>query len=307
MKKAIKYQFAEDSSGKLVNIDSIIKNENHNEKYFCLDCKQELIPKTGNVRVHHFSHKNDTYSCSKETYLHELGKKIFFETYTKCLNENEPFYIFASLLNKYYIYCKYYKIFKSNNCIKNNIDKINLVQYYKYIEFEKFQDNFKPDLTLIDNFNDKIFIEIAVTHPCDEEKIKSKNKIIEINIKNEEDIKIILEKKLSEGNNLIKFYNFDDFYLPVESFCNDNKKYNFQIELKNGEKYNVGVLKKDLCKYAYENIDLIAKITPIQVNIPIVPLMPSHAYIQRGPRIENMDLQKSKNKYNSFGSRKRKK
>jgi hypothetical protein len=307
MKKTIKYQFAEDTSGKLVNIDSIIKNENHNEKYICLDCKQELIPKTGNIRVHHFSHKNDTYSCSKETYLHELGKKIFFEIYTKCLNENEPFYIFASLFSKYFNYCKYYEIFKSNNCIKNNIDKINLVQYYKYIEFEKYQNSFKPDLTLINNSNDKIFVEIAVTHPCDEEKIKSKNKIIEINIKNEEDIKIILEKNLSEENNLIKFYNFDDFYLPIEPFCNDNKKYNFQIELKSGEKYNIGVLKKDLCKYTYENIDLIAKITPIQIKIPIIPLMPSHNYIQRGPRIENIDLQKSKKKYNNYGSRKRKK
>ena len=210
------------------------------------------------------------------------------------------------MFSKYYNYCKYFEIFKSNNCIKDNVNKINIAQYYKYIEFEKYQDNFKPDLTLINNSNDKIFIEIAVTHPCDEEKIKSKNKIVEINIKNEEDIKIILGKNISEENNLIKLYNFDDFYLPIEPFCNDNKKYNFQIEFKNGEKRNVGVLKKDLCKYTYENINLIEKITPIQVRIPIMPLMPSHNYTQRGARIENMDLNKSKKKYSNYRSRRKK-
>jgi hypothetical protein len=303
MKKTIKYQFAEDSSGKLININDVNKNENHIEKYNCLDCKQELIPKIGNIRIRHFSHKNNTYGCSKETYLHELGKKLFYEIYSKCLSENTPFYIYASLFNKYYNYCKYFEIFKSKNCIENNIQKINLISYYKNIEYEKYQGNFRPDITLINDNNEKIFIEIAVTHPCDDEKIKSKNKIIEINLKNEEDVNIIIGKNLSDENNLIKFYNFDEIYLPIEPFCNDNIKYNYFIELKNGEKHHVGIIRKDLCKFTFENKNIIANITPIQINIPIMPV---YNYTQRGPRIENMDLYKNR-KSNNYRSKRRKK
>jgi len=75
MKKRIKYQYANNGSGKLVNINEI--DDNYTGKYFCLICGQELIAKKGNERIHHFAHKNDTNNCSKETYLHELGKSCF--------------------------------------------------------------------------------------------------------------------------------------------------------------------------------------------------------------------------------------
>ena len=59
--------------------------------------KNYLIPAFGNqvlskIKKPHFAHKT-VLECNGETYLHRLGKRAFFETYQKCLAENEPFYI----------------------------------------------------------------------------------------------------------------------------------------------------------------------------------------------------------------------
>ena len=136
MKKPIKYQYAKNSSGELVDIN-IINKDCNNEKYFCIACKQELIPKLGDKRIHHFAHKIDTYNCSKETYLHELGKKIFYEIYLQCLNTNEPFYIVTSLINSLSMTCKYNVRNQSKNCTKNAINKYDLLSSFRNIEYEK--------------------------------------------------------------------------------------------------------------------------------------------------------------------------
>lgn len=297
MKKPIKYQFAVNSSGNLIDIN-IINKDSNNEKYFCIACKQELIPKLGDKRTHHFAHKSDTFDCSKETYLHELGKKIFYETYLQCLTNNEPFYIFTSLFNSMSMTCKYNEITKLKNCIKNDISKYNLIYSFRNIEYEKKQDNFIPDLTLINNYGDKIFIEIAVTHSCEKEKIESKNKIIEIKIKDESDIKIILGKKLSEDNDLIKYYNFEEFNIIVDPFCESNIIREYLIHYKKGEKIIVKSIKKEICKYFFENKDILTYIKPYKPITSINPLylglLAKNYSYQRGPKIDNI-----KNKYNN--------
>jgi len=298
MKKNIKYQYAENSTGKVVDINTINKDCN-NEKYLCISCKQELIPKLGEIRIHHFAHKNDTFNCSKETYLHELGKRVFYEVYLQCKNDNEPFYIVTSLINSLSITCKYNVIIKSKSCVKNGIHKYDLLSSFKNIEYEKNQDNFRPDLTLINNYGNKIFIEIAVTHPCEKEKIESKNKIIEIRIKNETDIQMILGKKISEENDLIKYYNFEDFNILDEPFCEDNTVYTYSVIYKNGNQSSGKTFKKEYCKYVYENIDKIQSIKlfkPIKrVNpIPFGFIINPNTY-NRGPKINTIEA-----KYNNF-------
>ena len=160
----IKYQYAENCSGNLVHINAIETNNRHAEKFTCIDCKQELIPRLGAIRARHFSHKSDSYNCSKETYLHELGKRIFLETYTNCIENNIPFYIATSLFNKISTVCKYYGLFKTNYCI-NEIKKYDLTQIFKIVEYEKIQENFKPDLTLKNDHGEKIFIPLGSNTP----------------------------------------------------------------------------------------------------------------------------------------------
>ena len=72
----IKYRYAHNSDGQIVNIDEIKRNESEeNELYTCLACGNELITRLGNVKINHFAHKQ-TINCSGETYLHNLGKKV---------------------------------------------------------------------------------------------------------------------------------------------------------------------------------------------------------------------------------------
>jgi len=138
------------------------------------------------------------------------------------------------------------------------ISKFDLVSSYDRIEFEKRQNNFIPDLTLINNYGKRIFVEIFVTHPCEEEKINSKIKIIEIMIKDEEDVKVILGKVLSEDNKNIKFYNFEEFNVLVEPICNENSITNYFVSLKDGKKYFGQSIKQELCKNIYDNKELIS-------------------------------------------------
>jgi hypothetical protein len=308
MKNTIKYQNAENSSGKLININEINKGESIVEKYFCINCKEELLPRLGNIRIHHFSHKNDVYNCSKETYLHELGKRVFYETYLQCLENNIPFNIISSLFNSIVTACKYYKIGTLQGCKIHELAKFDLTQSFKNIEYEINQGNFRPDLTLKNENGDNIFIEIAVTHLCEKEKIESKNKIIELSIKDEEDINIILGKNLSEENNNIKFYNFENFYIFVEPFCKENLKLTYLIILKNGEKHLVKVIKRELCKFAHENSNSIAKIIPFLKNA--IPLQtPKKSFSNLSRRLideidSNMDRRNYRKKYSAKKRRK---
>jgi len=301
MKNIIKYQYAENLSGKLVHINEVNRNDSIEEKYVCIDCKNELIPRLGNIRTHHFSHKNDFNNCSKETYLHKLGKKIFYETYLQCIDDEIPFFITTSLFNSISYVCKYNGIIKSNECTVNRVNKYDLTQTFKIIELEKNNENYRPDLTLKNNEGEIIFIEIAVTHPCDKEKIESKNKIIELNIKNESDINLILEKNISEENNKIRFYNFDNFNIIVEPNCKDNALYNYLIVLKDGRQYPVKTTKKELCKNIFENINIVSNI------IALKPINLRRNYQQRGPLINEIDSKIGSTKYKKYYRTKRRK
>jgi len=304
MKKTIKYQYAKDSEGLLININEL--NKNYIGKYFCLTCGNELLTKCGDERVHHFAHKNDVNNCSKETYLHELGKKIFYNTYMQCINENETFYVLPSLFTNINKICKYYGIIKTDECIIKNIPKLDLVSIFKKIELERKYNNFVPDITLINNDNEVIFIEIYVTHPCEKEKIDSKIKIIEINIKDEKDIGLILGKILSENNEKIRYYNFEDFNVSVEPMCIGNKESNYYFSLIDGRKYYGYSFKQEFCKQMNANKEIIkhACFTSSSSSTKIRTIS-RNAY--RGTGIDYIESQMKRPNYKSRSNKKKKK
>lgn len=87
-----RYQYAKNEHGKIVKAVDLVGQEEKSE-YICLGCDNPLIAKVnGKIKKPHFAHKT-VLECNGETYLHRLGKRAFFETYQKCLAENEPFYI----------------------------------------------------------------------------------------------------------------------------------------------------------------------------------------------------------------------
>jgi hypothetical protein len=290
----MKYQYATDSSGKLVNISTVVKDGYHDEKYYCLDCKQELIPKLGDIRIHHFAHKNDSLHCSKETYLHELGKKIFYDTYLQCLNSNEPFYINAIVSPT----CIYNGLIQKN-CHTSGVVKINLISIFDKIECEKDRGQFRPDITLFNDKNDCVFIEIAVTHPCDDAKIKSGNRIIEIKMNEETDVDVIENKMLSYENSQIIFYNFNNVGVVVQPMCrNDNSMVDYTVILRDGRAVRLIKQRNQLCEIISANKNIIAKVVPTASIIrPAIPVVIPQSTTHRGPKIWDIEEAEAHRKY----------
>lgn len=57
------------------NNDVLIQNANKNNKYYCYDCDEELIPKKGKIKIHHYAHKSKN-KCTGESWQHKYCKKI---------------------------------------------------------------------------------------------------------------------------------------------------------------------------------------------------------------------------------------
>ena len=201
----IKYRFALDENNNLIDVSELNRSSlKKGEKFYSIDCKNELIPKLGDVVTKHFAHKGDSEG-NYESYLHALAKKVFADDYQKCLDEELPYVM------KYQIENKCVKLEPLGvPCVDTDYNYFDLTQRFDQLFIEKRDGIFIPDVMLYDSLKgEKIYIEIAVTHFCEDEKINSGNRIIEFSIQNEEDITNILEFKNGKVNdNKIKFYNF---------------------------------------------------------------------------------------------------
>ena len=198
-KNSIRYRYAIDCNKQIVDIFSdVVKNGN---EYFCISCEKSLIPVKGKVRKQHFRHKVQT-DCSTETYLHNLTKSIFFQTYKNCLSYNLKFEIKIDIPQ----ICQFCK--NNGPCIiDNEKEKYDLTNYFKEVYLEKKDGNYIPDI-LLRGEKECIYVEIAVTHKANDLKLNSGKRIIEINIKDEIDIEIIKSCLIEETEDKIKFFNF---------------------------------------------------------------------------------------------------
>lgn len=241
----IKYRYALDSQENLIDIRDLKKHELlKTDKFFSVDFKQEFIPRLGENRQKHFAHKHQVEIFgSTETYLHCLGKKVFYNEYSLCLKTNSPFF-----LN----YAKDVKCNRLNEkygttcCLETEIIKFDLTTYFTEILVEKKDEEFIPDLLLLNPITkEKIYIEIAVTHFSSNEKKHSGNRIIEFTLRNEDDIKSITDFKDGFDENNVQYYNFKRKE-KIGTFCtigNCHKKFNlFNVSVTG--KCNLNILKE---------------------------------------------------------------
>lgn len=229
----------------LVNIVDVDKVRR--DKYFCLQCGDELIARKGVKNIHHFSHKSKM-GCNYETYLHKLGKLVFYNTYRDCLKTGKPFYIDFETKRL------------CNTCIDiENVNrlceissihgKFDLTKVFNEIYLEKFHNGFIADVLLKSSERQEvIFIEIFVTHSCDQGKVNSGIRIVEINVKDESDLNFLFKNHLHHNIENCSFYNFKTE--PKEnnfiSFNKCTEKISFFSIYKNGKARNNNVLIKDL-------------------------------------------------------------
>ena len=190
------YQNAFDENGKVVDIDTLQENDRHSHLYTCIACGSVMIPRLGKERAKHFAHKGDAAHCSSETYLHILAKYKLKEKFD---NNNEfliQYYRKVRCIDK--DFCPFHK---EEQCCKKILKTVDLKKHYDTCEMEKPVGGFVADLLLTcsdDPSRPPVLIEINVTHECTEEKKESGNKIIEVRISSEEDIKLLLGESITE-------------------------------------------------------------------------------------------------------------
>lgn len=126
----------------------------------CVSCGAPLIAKKGLINTHHFAHHSIT-SCSgaAETALHLLSKELFKEINNIVL----PPYFFKKkkILKPGYIVIEHEELVaKGGNVLISEV------------VIETNQNGFKPDITLTCN-SKSLFVEIAVTHTVNRNKMRS--------------------------------------------------------------------------------------------------------------------------------------
>lgn len=221
MSYMIKYHNAKDEDGNVVSIEKAQRDTS----YYCISCGKPMVPKLGKIREHHFSHKIEKgsahdISCSEETYLHEYAKRLIKELF----DTGDGFIISYeqhTLCNNFYD-CFYRKhVFDDENskCKQTVKTNCNLKEYYDTCEVEKGYKGFIADVMFSSKEHperEPVFIEIAVNHSCEQEKLDSGIKIIEIFLPKDidmfNDIHIIEGEQVidaSEDSIIIKFHNFN--------------------------------------------------------------------------------------------------
>lgn len=201
----INYRYAHDHQLKLVDVNSLSKEDKPFKQVFtCLACGRHLVPKLGSIRRKHFAHKEEVF-CSRETYLHKLGKLIFAAEYKMCLTLGLPFYLNFTRN----VVCNSLEQKHGLQCIIDEVeDKFDLTTVFKDIFEEKREGDFVPDLLLsARNGQEKIFIEIAVTHLSTIKKLHSNYRIIELTVTEETDLDLLKGHNLADSDRL-KLYNF---------------------------------------------------------------------------------------------------
>jgi len=184
------------------------------ESLSCPHCGCKMLKRCGNIRRWHFAHDYRSATtdlqknCSYETYLHGYAKYRFKEWFEKATSIN----LFYEKRHecKHFKHC-IWKKYAENGC-KNveykcwNLKKsLNLCLVEHEVEING--ERFRPDLLWLnkDKPDQRIFIEIKVTHECTEKKINSKARIIEFEVHSEEDVDALVGHDIKEGDN-VRFY-----------------------------------------------------------------------------------------------------
>jgi hypothetical protein len=140
------------SDGVLKHIDEVSNGQDCN--CFCPDCHCRLSAKNGGeIRIHHFAHiDNKDCQYSGETVLHKFAKESFLTETSISLPE---------------VKIKNYVIDKESSFV------------FHQVSLEERIDSIIPDVQLVNNSSEKLFVEIKVYHGIDSEKEK---KLTQMNV-----------------------------------------------------------------------------------------------------------------------------
>lgn len=125
--------FAKDENDEIITIDKINEDNKHNT-YTCSICGSEVIARTGDIKVHHFAHR-DKSKCDGESMVH-------FWVKNELIKVGETFKI------------------KLDDEIKEYVCKEVLIEKSYETKFGVY----KPDITILTESDEIIYFEVAKTN-----------------------------------------------------------------------------------------------------------------------------------------------
>jgi hypothetical protein len=197
------YQRALNSVGESVNIrDLTAETRRVGAPFSCVSCGNELIPRLGEKRAHHFAHKHSV-TCSRETYLHAMGKYLFVANYRERIAAGEPFYLEFQRRR----ICEHYKADLGVTCKGYRWDRFDLTKAFTTVEVEKGIKGVVADVLLSTDEGKTLLIEVAVSHDADRGKLAKQLKMVEISVATEKDLGLFTSDGLSERDDRVTAYN----------------------------------------------------------------------------------------------------
>lgn len=164
-----------------------------------------MLARRGDRNEWHFAHKVVTPHCTDESYLHDLMKRTFYREYQACLESGLSF----EIVREEPVVCDHYHSKYGYTCHRTEVQRYNLTQYFDQVFLEKNHKSFYPDVLLQSSKTGEVlFVEIAVTHPCEPEKLASGFRILEYTVSAELQIQPILDHALDTKNKRLVLHNF---------------------------------------------------------------------------------------------------
>lgn len=143
--KMLKIPFAL-KNGAIVHISEV--ESGLRQDCLCPACKNPLVARKGDLKVHHFAHSAET-NCQPETVIHLLGKQLLAEKLTEAIKSNT---IFPT-------------VWTCSICGELHVIK-NLLQDVTEVRLEHNLGTLRPDLVLMGAAGEvSSIIEIVVSHP----------------------------------------------------------------------------------------------------------------------------------------------
>lgn len=219
----VEYEYALDDEENAVFIEDAIPKK----MYRCPDCNSEMIPRKGDIRTNHYSHKNiELHKSINETPLHYNTKWFIHNLIKDSLQNKRRIYneIMCPKQDIYSIY-KYipYGIFETHQ-IEHNVEwyfpenhilkPIDIFfDYYvtdgiDNLDVEKKDQKFIPDVSLLKN--DKLIKAIEIVHTHDDSNEKTdyyrdnKIDVIKIKVQSEDDLESIRRTKRFIKNKFVE-------------------------------------------------------------------------------------------------------
>ena len=195
----ITWQNALSDDGSLKNISEVTDPYRKEHSFTCFGCNNGLTAVLGKQRERHFRHTPGCI-CNPETYLHQVGKKMFVDLFELAKKINKRLLV-DFLQTKICVNpdCPLGK----DHCVENvgECEEFELFPHFNHYEVEKYDPDtgLTPDILLTNDDGEKVYIEIFVNHPSSEGKIKSDIPIVEISLSEEADLKC-LKPELNDGD-----------------------------------------------------------------------------------------------------------